>query len=87
MNSILLEHRLLCGYTIKIIAKNKMTSVADFLYGNTDFLKKITNLSFREISIIKNDLIIQYGIVPISGVQYYDDFMSNLQVIQTNIKR
>ncbi|XP_058830171.1 DNA repair protein RAD51 homolog 4 [Topomyia yanbarensis] len=79
-------HPDLTEYVLKLLMKNKITTVLDFAKTDTDRLIRITNLSFEEISAIKSNLINSYSGNNIQVVEYFRYLNELIEPISTGIR-
>lgn len=82
-----IKHVMLTAYVIKLLNKQKLYTLLDFIKESPPKLAAITNLSTAEILNIKEELVKIYGFQRINGLDYYNCRKSKLMVIQTGIKR
>ncbi|XP_058466205.1 DNA repair protein RAD51 homolog 4 [Malaya genurostris] len=83
LNAVL--HPSLIPYVVKLLSKNKVITVLDFAKTDSDRLMRITNLSFEEISDIKNNLVNNYSGSNIPVIQYFRYLNERIQPISTEI--
>lgn len=81
------NYLILNEYVIKLLAKNNIFTVIDFMNVDTNILVNIANLTFSEVSATKKYLNKKYGPKAINGIQVYNKLIEKMLIIETGIAR
>uniref|UniRef100_A0A1Q3F5I0 Putative dna repair protein rad51 log 4 n=1 Tax=Culex tarsalis TaxID=7177 RepID=A0A1Q3F5I0_CULTA len=79
-------HQDLSAYVIKLLQKNRIATIYDFVRADTDRLLRITNLSFELVSAIKRDFTNRYSGNTVRVAEYFRYLSELVDPIPTGIR-